>query len=72
MGKKYSKDSIDLALRLSDEEVQDIVTLHEQFKDIRAELKSAIAAKDKAIEYANGVSRVINSRIREITESKYS
>ena len=52
MGKKYSKDSIDLALRLSDEEVQDIVTLHEQFKDIRAELKSAIAAKDKAIEYA--------------------
>jgi len=70
MKKKYPREIIDLARQLSDEEIEDIVTIHNYFKDIQADYKSAVAARDKAIEHARDISRVIDAKISEITATE--
>ena len=70
MEKKYPREIIDLARQLSDEEVEDIVTLHNYFKDMQADLKSAVAARDKAIERVKDISNAIGARISELIETE--
>jgi len=55
---------------LSDEEIEDIVTIHNYFKDMQADYKSAVAARDKAIEHARDISRLIDAKISEITATE--
>ena len=68
MEKKYPRATIDMALQLNDEQIQDLVELHETFKMLLAAQKTATAYRDAACDRVAAINKTIDEKINELTE----